>query len=481
MRIVLTGATGFIGRALVLRLLRDGHQLTAMVRDLARGRDALGPDVALVLAGDAEALATAVATADGVVNLAGEPIVGQRWSAARKAVLTASRVGPTAALVEAIARRAVPLPVFVSASAVGYYGDSGDDEIDEGGPAGTSFAATLSAAWEAAAEAARPHAARVVLARIGVVLGREGGALAKLLPTTRALAGGPIAGGRQYVPWIHLTDTVEALVFALVTPGIDGPVNLVAPTPVPQRALAKAIGRAVHRPAIAPAPRFAMRLILGEAADVLLASQRVVPRALLAAGFRFAFPDLDEALADIVSTADVALGTVGSRLAPLPPEHAYVRARRPTHVLVSRVTLDAPLATVLPFFAAAENLNLLTPPAMGFVIQTPRPIAMAAGAVIDYRLRVMGMPIAWRTVIEAWQPSAPAPHFVDAQHRGPYRAWWHEHHFAADGDRTVMEDRVYYAAPMGPLGRIANAMIIRGQLRRIFGFRAAAIRLRFGR
>ncbi|MEZ4367327.1 MAG: TIGR01777 family oxidoreductase [Kofleriaceae bacterium] len=489
MNFLVTGATGFVGRALLLRLARDHHQVTAWVRDPDRARAALGPGVALVRVDDDAGLGAAIADADVVINLAGEPIVGRRWTRARKAALRASRVDTTQRLVAAMAANAgaARRPVLVSASAVGLYGDRGDEVLSEHAPAGRGFAAELCVAWEAAAEAARPYAARVVLARIGVVLGREGGALAPLARLTRFGLGGPIAGGRQWVPWIHLDDLVEALVRASVDARLDGAVNLVAPQPARQRDLARALGRALHRPAWAPAPRLALRALLGEAASVLTSSQRVVPSALAAIDHRFRFADLDGALADLTSAPAVSVRRLGRGEAPT---SAYLRQRRPREVLRARAVLDAPLAQVVRFFAAAENLNLLVPPAMAFEIQTPRPIAMAPGTTIDYRLRVLGVPFRWRTVIEAWQPpGAPAPaevarpadaYFVDAQHRGPYRAWWHEHHFIADGERTIMEDHVYYASPLGPLGALADRVMVRAQLRRIFGFRAAAIRLRYG-
>jgi hypothetical protein len=477
MKIVVSGATGFVGRALLLHLRGLGHELTAWVRDVARAEGELGPDVTCVAARDERG--RAVLAADAVIHLAGAPIVGPRWSAARKAELHASRVDTAAILVAAMRARPRPLPVFVSASAVGYYGDRGDATLSEDAAPGEGFAATLCQAWEEAARAAGPAATRIVCARIGIVLGRHGGALASLGRVTRLGLGGPIAGGAQWVPWIHLDDVVGALAHALVTPSVAGPINLVAPLPVRQRDLARALGRALHRPAFAPAPRLALRAILGEAATVLLASQRAIPTALLASGYRFAFPALDGALDDLVrNDHGVAIRRLRRGEAPTSD---YLARRRPRYVLVARTVLPCPLAEVMPFFAAAENLQLLTPPSLRFAIMTPRPIAMRAGAVIDYRIKLSGVPMTWRTVIERWAPAEiGAASFVDAQHRGPYRCWWHEHHFRADGDRTIMEDVVYYAPPLGPLGAIANALFVAGQLRDIFAYRASAVRLRFG-
>ncbi|MCE9578343.1 MAG: TIGR01777 family oxidoreductase [Deltaproteobacteria bacterium] len=474
MQIVLTGATGMIGRALSSHLVGHGHRVTAWVRDLERAHAELGPDVACVAIADAVGLDAAIAGADAVVHLAGAPIVGKRWTKARKRELIESRVATAQTIIASIQRRATPLPVLLSASAIGIYGDRGDELLEETAAAGTGFAAELCEQWEDAARAVGAAATRVVCARIGIVLGREGGALGPLARLARLGLAGPIAGGAQWLSWIHLDDAVRALAFMLTTPTVRGAVNVVGPAPVPQRAFAKALGRAYHRPAFAPAPGFAMRAMLGEAASVLLGSQRVVPAALDRAGFRFEFPALDGALEDLVGSHAIAIRRLRAAEAPTVP---YLVERPARYVLVAHTVIDRPLAEVMPFFAAAENLALLTPSALRFDIQTPTPIAMAVGATIDYRIKLSGVPMRWRTVIEDWQPGTK---FVDAQHRGPYRAWWHEHHFRADGDRTIMEDRVYYAPPLGPLGWIANRLFVEKQLRTIFAYRAQAIRLRFG-
>ena len=471
--ILLTGATGFVGRALLLRLARDGHRLIALVRDRERARHVVGDDVELVTTGDEAGLAAAVARADAVVNLAGESILSRRWSAARKRALVASRVGVTLALARAAALRPTPLPVLISASAVGFYGDRGDQLLDETASAGTGFAAELCQAWESAASSVRT--VRAVVLRLGIVLGLEGGVLGALTPAARARVAGRLGSGRQWVSWIHLGDLVDLVAAALDDPRWRGAVNAVAPVPVTSAELVREVAASVGGGAPLPAPAFLLRAALGERARMVLDSQRCAPRAATLAGFRFAHPTLDGALADLAAgPRGVEIERVTAADVPQVP---YLAERRPRYVLEAETELDADLATVFRFFSDAANLELLTPPTLGFRIVTPRPIAMDDGAVIDYQLRVSGVPLRWRTVIERWQPGAS---FVDAQTRGPYRAWWHEHRFVARGDRTVMFDRVYYAPPLGPLGAIANRLFIGPTLRRIFGFRHQAIRLRFG-
>lgn len=302
MRVFVTGATGFIGRALTARLRADGHTVVAWVRSVERARRMLGGDVELVDAvGGFAALTEALGRADGIVNFAGEPLLGKRWTPERRRMLDDSRVQLTKDLVRAI-QATTPRPrVLVSGSAVGWYGDRGDERLTEQSTPGDDFLAQLCRRWEEAAMAAQASGLRVVLSRTGVVLGRDGGALAQMLPPFRLGLGGPIGSGRQYLPWIHQQDFVAVIATALTDDRYRGPVNGVAPQEATSRTFAAALGRALHRPAILPVPALALKALFGEAATVLLASQRVEPRALGELGFVHAFPDLDSALASIIS------------------------------------------------------------------------------------------------------------------------------------------------------------------------------------
>lgn len=472
MTVVVSGATGFIGRALVLRLLGEGHRVIALARSAERARGVLPAGVEVVALDDERGAAQAIAAADGVVNLAGEDIGGGRWTGKRKAALRASRVELARRLAAWIEARPEPLPVLVSASAVGWYGDRGEDVLDEDEPPGRGFAADLCRDWEAAAQATR-HARRIVRTRFGLVLGQGGGLLARLAPLYRLGLGGRIAGGAQWVSWVHLEDVVRALAAALADERLSGPLNVVAPGAVRQRELSAALARALHRPALLRVPRAALSLALGEAAQLATASIRARPRALEAAGFAFQFPVLEDALADLLGAAQAI--EVGRAEPAALPDAAYVHERRPRYTLETRTEIDAPLDEVFAFFSAAENLAAITPPDLAFSIVSPRPVRIARGAVIDYRIALAGLPLRWRSEIEVWEPGV---RFVDAQTRGPYRAWWHEHRFARDGARTVMDDVVHYALPLGPLGRLAHPFV-RAMLRRIFAFRSQAIRARF--
>jgi len=479
MRILITGATGFIGRALVPLLRRDGHTVTVWARSEPRARGRLGAEVEIVDArGGLEALTAALEQCDAVVNLAGEPIMGGRWTASRRAILRDSRVGFTEQLVRALADARKRPPVLISASAVGYYGDRADEVLTEASSQGPGFLAQLCRDWEAAACKAEPLGLRVVRLRTGVVLGRDGGALAQMLPPFRIGVGGPVGSGRQFMPWIHLHDLVQIIAAALVDERYRGPVNGVAPEPVTNLAFAKSLGRALRRPAVLPTPPQVLRAIFGEAAGVLLASQRVDPAALRSLGYSFAFSTLEAALGDIVGGSVVAIDRTPRGTDPDGPEASrrYLARRRPIYELRTTTVVKAPLQDAFAFFSKAENLGMLTPAAMKFSIEGRAP-AIEEDATISYRLRVGPLPIAWRSRIVSWIPGA---RFIDLQEKGPYSAWWHEHSFRSLGSSTLMEDRVRYAPPLGMLGRLANRLFIGPRLRRIFQYRADVIRLRFG-
>lgn len=296
MKVVVTGATGFVGRALVKALRTRGDEVRVLVRNPGEARAQLGADAFPWDAGT-PVPADALAGVDAVVHLAGEGIADKRWTDARKKSLKASRVEGTRRVVEALTAASPRPKVFVSGSAIGFYGDVPEGDVTESSPAGKDFLAGLCVAWEAEAQKAEPLGVRVVLLRTGIVLGPGGGALGKMLLPFKLGAGGPMGSGKQWMSWIHLDDEIGLIVHALDNVNVTGPLNAVAPAPVRNRDFARALGRALHRPAIAPAPGFALKLLLGEMAGVaLLAGQKVIPAKAEATGYRFRYPALDAAL-----------------------------------------------------------------------------------------------------------------------------------------------------------------------------------------
>jgi uncharacterized protein (TIGR01777 family) len=292
MRVLVSGSSGFIGRA-VVRFLNDaGHEVVRLVRSPAptAGRVSWDPV--------ADRIDTAgMAGVEGVVHLAGEPLADTRWTPEKKVRIRESRVRGTRLLAEALAKLAPPPAVLVSASAIGYYGNRGDEVLTEASAGGRDFLAAVCRDWEAAAQPAAIAGIRVVNPRIGQVLGKAGGMLARMLPIYRLGAGGPLGSGRQWMSWIALDDLLGAVRLMLTNDGISGPVNLVSPHPTRNAEFARSLGRVLGRPAVLPAPAFALRLAFGELADdALLASQRVLPARLEAAGFAFRYPQLEAAL-----------------------------------------------------------------------------------------------------------------------------------------------------------------------------------------
>ena len=285
MKIAITGASGFIGRNLAARLTAEGHSTRAISLRSGSALNALAPD--------------SFAACDAVVHLAGEP-VAQRWTAAAKKKILESRVGGTRAVVQALAGLDRKPPVLVSASGVGYYGSRGDEILTEGAGPGADFVGELSVAWEREAREAEKLGIRVVCPRIGIVLG-DGGALQKMLPPFKLGVGGRIGSGAQWMSWIHIDDLVNLIVFALSgvssNAAFSGPVNAVAPHPVTNAEFTRELARALHRPAIFPVPGFALKLMFGEMALMLLGGQRVIPQAALDAGFQFRYSELGSALA----------------------------------------------------------------------------------------------------------------------------------------------------------------------------------------
>ena len=300
MKVTLTGATGLIGSKLVAALVARGDEVTVLSRDPERARGTLGVDAQQWDLLARPAPVAALEGRDAVVHLAGEP-VAQRWSDAVKQAILASRETGTRNLVAGIEQASARPAVLVSSSAVGYYGKHGDERLDESADPGSDFLARVCVAWERAALAAGELGLRVVTIRTGVVLDADGGALKTMLPPFRAGIGGPVAGGRQYIPWIHVDDIVGLYLAALDERSWSGAVNGSAPEPVTNRDFSKALGRALHRPAIAPVPGLALRALYGEMAEIVTEGQRAVPAAALAAGHAFRHPDLDEALASALA------------------------------------------------------------------------------------------------------------------------------------------------------------------------------------
>lgn len=307
MKIAITGASGLIGSALVRSLKSESHDVLRVVRgESSPGEVRWDPEKHTIDAGRLEGL-------DAVIHLAGESIAARRWTAEQKQRIRDSRIVGTRLLCATLKQLQRPPRVLVSASAIGYYGDRGDEELDESSPGGRGFLAEVCREWEQATSAAAEAGIRVAHVRFGIVLSRDGGALAKMLTPFRLGAGGRIGSGRQWMSWIALDDAVGAIHHALATDGLRGAVNVVAPHPVTNREFTKTLGRVLWRPTVFPMPAFLARAGFGEMADeLLLASTRVVPRALTDTHYQFQFSGLEESLRHVLGGGHLAHATAAS-------------------------------------------------------------------------------------------------------------------------------------------------------------------------
>ena len=445
MKIIVTGATGFVGAPLVRELLGAGHAVTALTRDVERGTRRL-PARCRVLAWNPEGAfdPADLRGADAVVHLAGEGVADARWTAARKRAIRDSRVNTSAALVRALGELgADERPrVLVSASAIGWYGDRGDTVLDEHSTPGAGFLAEVCRDWEQAILAARALDVRTVAVRIGVVLGPGGGALAQLLPLFRLGLGGRVGSGRQWFSWIHLQDLVGLLRYVLEHPKAAGPINAVAPEPVTNATFTAELGRTLQRPTLLHVPAAILRAAFGEMAAVLLASQRVLPGAAQQLGFAFRYPVLRAALADLCAD--------------------------PSHELLVEQRLARPPEEVFTFFSDPANLEQITPSFLRFRVLGATTTLVENGTLIDYALRLHAIPLRWQSRIESWMPGRK---FVDVQTRGPYALWHHTHEFEPDDGGTIIRDRVRYRLPFGALGDAIAGWLVRRDLHAVFDFR----------
>jgi hypothetical protein len=447
MKILITGATGLIGKEVGKVLARDGHEIVVISRDRNKARMQC-PFPCAVVEGDlleGPLCSPLLNGIEGVIHLMGEPVVEGRWTEDKKRRLINSRVTATENLRQSIQG----IKVLVAASAIGIYGHRGDEILTEASKPDDDFLALLCRRWEDATGKFTEDGVRVVQLRTGIVLSRHGGALPEMILPFRLGVGGPIAGGSQWMSWIHLDDMVNLYVQALNSPAFSGAYNAVATHPVRNQEFSEQLAKILHRPGFIPTPRFALKLLFGEKADVLTASQRVSNENLLKTGFQFRHIKLETALAE-----ELAWMAAGEELleaeqyVPLPPDRLF------------------------PFFAEADNLGKLTPPTLNFQVKSMSTPVIEEGSLIEYRLKLRGIPMKWLTRIEEWSPPTK---FVDNQLKGPYQLWHHTHSFEKLGSGTLMTDRVRFRLPLGFAGWLGGSALVRRDVEKIFRFRRQVV------
>lgn len=448
MKILITGGTGFLGTELVDQLIRTGNELIISSRH---------PKIMLPFPArfvkwplDASELKNHINDIDACIHLAGEPIAGKRWTAEQKKKIYESRISGTRDLVQ-ILSTAPKLKVFISGSAIGYYGNREDEDLTENSSAGDGFLAEVCKDWEDEALSLNRKDVRTVFLRTGLVLDRGKGFLEPIEPLFQNGIAGPLGNGKQYMSWIHINDWVHACMHALNTDSVSGPLNLTAPNPATNKGFTYTLGELFKQSFYPPAPAVAIKVAMGEMAALALEGQKTLPEKLIKTGFKFKYPDLKEALENIFETG----------------EHQQICDYFP-----SRQYIPADLDTVFDFFSDAKNLEQITPPLLNFKIEKMSTENIQKGTLIDYKLKIHGIPAKWRTLIEKWQPNSL---FVDTQLRGPYKKWHHTHTFERFRDGTLMKDRVHYKLPVGFLGRTFGLWLVKKDVQNIFKFREQKI------
>lgn len=450
MKILITGATGFIGRQVILYLRDRGHKIVVLTRDSKKApvRLPIACPVFSWPSTDQPPAREAFAGVDAIIHLAGRSILG-RWTAKVKKEIVRSRVESTRQLVAAMRDLPEKPAVLVSMSGIGYYGDRGEETVDESDAPGAGFFADLCQQWEQEAQSAEALGVRTVQLRTGMVLGHDGGALLSMLPLFRMGLGSRIGSGRQWMSWIHMRDLAGLMLHAIETSSVTGPVNAVSPQPVTNAEFTRTLGKVLKRPTLLPVPGCILSLLLGEVGRVALDSQRVVCRK--AVGYEFVFPELKAALADI--------------------------CRQKDHLLLLEQWVPRPRDEIFAFFGDAKNLERITPPHLKFKVLGQSTETLQEGTRIDYKLQLHGIPFRWQSLIGEWNP---VTHFSDTQMRGPYKKWHHTHTFIEQDGGTLIRDHALYRLPFGAPGDMAGYFLVKRDLEKIFGYRIAKIRELFG-
>ncbi len=442
MRILVTGATGLIGRHLIYRLQIDGHEVRALART-PKNLPELPEKNIFHWTDDQLPPSEALLDCDAVIHLAGEGIADQRWTEARKKRLWDSRILGTRNLVAALAaihfdRRP---KLLISGSAIGIYGN-GEQIQDESSIAGNGFLSDLCVEWERAATESEKFGVRTVLLRTGLVLAREGGVLKKSGPII-------LGDGKQWMSWVHVEDMVRFILYATQNEEVKGAFNLSAPAPVTNYVFTKAFSRVRKFPFTLTAPSLALKIALGKMSEIVLASQRILPKKTISSGFNFKWVKLEHALQDLIGNSSLIDNQFSAR--------QFIPLNR---------------KDVFPFFGKAENLEVLTPPWLNFHIENKSTPFIENGSLIDYKLNIHGVPVKWRTQISEWNPDKS---FVDNQLKGPYKKWHHIHTFEDVPGGTLITDDVTYQIPFWFFGKLLLPLI-RKDVSEIFQYRQEKIK-----
>lgn len=444
MKVLVTGATGFVGNVLLKELDKKGHEVVVITRNQKTARVKL-PVITKIHECDLNNEIPSSSIFDGVqavIHLAGENIAGGRWTASRKKKILNSRKQSTANLAKALSYLKEKPDVLVSASAVGFYGNRSDELLNENSKAGSDYLAEVCRVWEEETLEASMAGIRTVNYRLGVVLGFGGGAMGKMWAPFKLGFGGRLGSGQQWMSWIHVKDLACAMVHAIEHPELSGVYNAVSPNPVTNMTFTRKLEKAMDQKAPFPVPAFALKAVTGEMSQILLHSQRVSSQKLCDTGFKFKFPNLSHALREIC-------------------EHA-------NHEICFAQWVPSSNTKTLSFFEHPENIEKVTPPSMNLKVGKVSEEALREGTRIPLSFTILNFPIEWITKVKAWNPGKG---FSDTQVKGPFSSWNHTHEFESTQGGTLIREQIEYQLPFGSLGDMVAGAWVRTKLETLLNYR----------
>jgi uncharacterized protein (TIGR01777 family) len=459
MKILLTGATGLLGKELGKHLVEQGHEVVAVTRNRKKAALELPypADIVEWISVYDEFPIHELPAVEAVIHLMGEGIADRRWSAATKKALHDSRVLSTEKLSRALSKQK-NLKIWLQGSAIGFYGSS-PELMTESSKNGTDYLAELTSKWETALALPADHNIRTVILRTGIVFSHQGGAFPKMFAPFKNHVGSILGDGQQWMSLIHIQDWVRFVLQALKDQRIQGAYNLVAPKPIQNSEFTKIFADILNVNAILSAPKFALKALMGEMSTAILSSQKVGSEKLKQCSFQFLYPDTASILKECVSWF----------------KSPFVE-KQWCSMMATEQWVPKSLEDVFLFFSDAKNLEVLTPDFLGFKILRKSTAEMGQGTEIEYQIKLHGIPMRWLTNIVVWEKNV---RFVDNQVKGPYALWYHEHRFKRLGSGTLIQDHIRYRLPMGQLGALFGGAYVKNDVSKIFRYRQEKIKTIF--